>query len=106
LNNIPKLKQLSTNQKVSKQTVKKILLEAHLSLDGSAKLRRRDRDYLNVCDVLCPRTIRLTSTDGAMTVLKPRSLGKKIGQRKRKINERTTTFKKKKTTTNDGQTVK
>ena len=28
LNNIPKLKQLSTNQKVSKQTVKKILLEA------------------------------------------------------------------------------
>jgi hypothetical protein len=29
LNNIPKLKQLSTNQKVSKQTVKKILLEAH-----------------------------------------------------------------------------
>jgi hypothetical protein len=37
---------------------------------------------------------------GAMTVLKPRSLGKKIGQRKRKINERTTTFKKKKT--NDG----
>ena len=39
----------------------------------------------------------VTSTDGAMTVLKPRSLGKKIGQRKRKINERTTTFKKKKT---------
>ena len=30
LNNIPKLKHLSTNQKVSKQTVKKILLEAHL----------------------------------------------------------------------------
>jgi hypothetical protein len=29
LNTIPKLKQLSTNQKVSKQTVKKILLEAH-----------------------------------------------------------------------------
>ena len=29
LNNIPKLKQMSTNQKVSKQTVKKILLEAH-----------------------------------------------------------------------------
>jgi hypothetical protein len=28
LNNIPKLKQLSTNQKVSKQTVKKIHLEA------------------------------------------------------------------------------
>ena len=39
----------------------------------------------------------VTSTDGAMTVLKPRSLGKKIGQCKRKINERTTTFKKKKT---------
>ena len=29
LNNIPKLKQLSTNQKVSKQTVKNILIEAH-----------------------------------------------------------------------------
>ena len=29
LNNIPKLKQLSTNQKASKQTVKKILLETH-----------------------------------------------------------------------------
>jgi hypothetical protein len=29
LNNILKLKQLSTNQKVSKQTVKKILLETH-----------------------------------------------------------------------------
>jgi hypothetical protein len=29
LNNIPKLKQLSTNQNVSKQTVKRILLEAH-----------------------------------------------------------------------------
>ena len=29
LNNVPKLKQLSTNQKVSKQTVKKILPEAH-----------------------------------------------------------------------------
>ena len=30
LNSIPKLKHLSTNQKVSKQTVKKILLEAHM----------------------------------------------------------------------------
>jgi hypothetical protein len=29
LNNIPELKQLSTNQNVSKQTVKQILLEAH-----------------------------------------------------------------------------
>jgi hypothetical protein len=67
-----------------------------LSLDGSAKIRR-DKDYANVCDVLCPRTRRLTSTDGRTTVLKPRPLGKKIGQRKRKINERTTTFKKKKT---------
>jgi hypothetical protein len=37
------------------------------------------------------------STDGTTTVLKPRPLGKKTGQRKRKINERTTTFKKKKT---------
>ncbi|CAG2216828.1 unnamed protein product [Mytilus edulis] len=38
----------------------------------------------------------ITSTDGRMNVIKPRALGKKIGQRKRKINERTTTFKKKK----------
>ncbi|CAC5400572.1 unnamed protein product [Mytilus coruscus] len=38
----------------------------------------------------------ITSTDGMMNVIKPRALGKKIGQRKRKINERTTTFKKKK----------
>ena len=59
-----------------------------------------ERDYLNVCNVLCPRTRRLTSTDGTTTVLQHISLGKKIGQRKRKINERTTTFKKKKT--NDG----
>jgi hypothetical protein len=39
----------------------------------------------------------VTSTDGTTIVLKPRPLGKKIGHRKRKINERTTTFKKKKT---------
>jgi hypothetical protein len=45
----------------------------------------------------------VTSTDGTTTMLKPRSLCKKIGQRKRKINERTTTFKKK--TMSDGQTV-
>lgn len=45
----------------------------------------------------------VTSTDRTMTVLKPISLGKKIGQRKRKINEWTTTFKKK--TMSDGQTV-
>ncbi|CAG2243106.1 unnamed protein product [Mytilus edulis] len=37
------------------------------------------------------------SSDGKMTVIKPRSLGKKIGQRKRKINERTTSFKRTKT---------
>ena len=30
-----------------------------------------------------------------MTVIKPRTLGKKIGQRKRKVNERTTTTEKK-----------
>jgi hypothetical protein len=45
----------------------------------------------------------VTSTDGTTTMLKPRSLCKKIGQRKRKINERITTFKKK--TMSDGQTV-
>jgi hypothetical protein len=35
-----------------------------------------------------------TSTDGHLTVIQPRALGKKLGQRKRKINERTTSFKK------------
>ena len=32
-----------------------------------------------------------------MTVIKPRTLGKKIGQRKRKVNELTTTTTEKKT---------
>ena len=36
----------------------------------------------------------VTSTDGQTTVIPPRTHGKKIGQRKRKVNERTTTFKK------------
>ena len=35
-----------------------------------------------------------TSTDGHLTVIKPRALGKKLGQRKRNITERTTSFKK------------
>ena len=38
--------------------------------------------------------VTATSTDGKMTVIQPRTFGKKIGQRKRKINERTTTIKK------------
>ena len=38
----------------------------------------------------------ISSTDGMMNVIKPRTFGKKIGQRKRKINEQTTTFRKKK----------
>jgi hypothetical protein len=37
----------------------------------------------------------ISSTDGMMNVIKPRTSGKKIGQRKRKINEQTTTFRKK-----------
>jgi hypothetical protein len=36
----------------------------------------------------------VTSTDGTTTAIPPRILGKKIGQRKRTINERTTSFKK------------
>lgn len=36
----------------------------------------------------------ITSTDAQMTVIKPRSHGRKLGQRKRKVNERTTSFKK------------
>ena len=36
----------------------------------------------------------VTSTDGTTTVIPPRILGKKIGQRKRTINERTISFKK------------
>ena len=44
-----------------------------------------------------------TSTDGKMTVIKPRSHGRKIGQRKRKINERSTTIKKQKTFSDDSE---
>ena len=50
LNNIPKLKQLSTNQKVSKQTVKKILLEAHRhqwALDRNKCSDGKLRTYVN-----------------------------------------------------------
>ena len=37
----------------------------------------------------------VTSTDGRTKVVEPRTLGKKIGQQKRKVNERTNTIKKK-----------
>jgi hypothetical protein len=47
----------------------------------------------------------ITSTDGQMTVIKPRSNCRKIGQRKRNINERTTTYKKTKTIESDTVTL-
>ena len=53
LNNIPKLKQLSTNQKVSKQTVKNILIEVHRhqwALDRNKCSKGRD---LNVIRHIC-----------------------------------------------------
>jgi hypothetical protein len=53
LNNIPKLKQLSTNQKVSKQTVKNILIEAHRhqwALDRNKCSKGRD---LNAIRHIC-----------------------------------------------------
>ena len=36
----------------------------------------------------------VTSTDGKLTIVKPRTLGKKVGQKKRKRNEKTLTQKK------------
>ena len=59
------------------------------------RLYRRFRNYVP------PDKKTVTSTDGQTTVVKPRSLGKKIGQRKRKVNERTTTNKKMKSTLDD-----
>ena len=58
---------------------------------------RRDRLFKRLRRFVPKEKKTVTSTDGTTTVLKPRPLGKKIWQRKRKINERTTTFKKKKT---------
>ena len=43
----------------------------------------------------------VTSTDGQTCVRHPRSLGRKIGRRKRKIKERTTTYKRTKTADSD-----
>jgi hypothetical protein len=43
----------------------------------------------------------VTATDRQTCVRQPRSLGRKIGQRKRKINERTTTYKRTKTADSD-----
>ena len=45
------------------------------------------------------------STDGQTVIAQPRSLGKKLGQRKRKVNERTQTFKKYKNCLNKGINV-
>ena len=47
VNNIPKLKQLSTNQKVSKQTIKKILLEAYRF--GALKSDSTHHFFRNAC---------------------------------------------------------
>jgi hypothetical protein len=43
----------------------------------------------------------VTSTDGQTYVRQSRSMGRKIGQRKRKIKERTTTYKRTKTADSD-----
>jgi hypothetical protein len=43
----------------------------------------------------------VTATDRQTCVRQPRFLGRKIGQRKRKINERTTTYKRTKTADSD-----
>jgi hypothetical protein len=55
LNNIPKLKQLSTNQKVFKQRVKKILLEEHMhqwALDRNKCSDGKLRTYVKFKTVL------------------------------------------------------
>ena len=43
----------------------------------------------------------VTSTDGQTCVRQPQSMGRKIGQRKRKIKERTITYKRTKTADSD-----
>ncbi|CAC5400570.1 unnamed protein product [Mytilus coruscus] len=55
------------------------------------RLTKRFKSYIP------PDKHLITSTDGRMNAIKPWALDKKIGQRKRKINERTTTFKRKRT---------
>lgn len=63
----------------------------------SKTTEERDRHYKRLRQFIPKDKMTVTSTDGKMTVVQPRSLGKKIGQHKRKINERTKTFKKTKT---------
>lgn len=54
----------------------------------------RDRHYKRLRSFRPKDQKTVTSTDGLTTIVKPRSLGKKLGQRKRKVNERTQTIKK------------
>lgn len=54
----------------------------------------RDRHYKRLRSFRPKDKKTVTSTDGLTTIVKPRSLGKKLGQRKRKVNERTQTIKK------------
>ena len=56
----------------------------------------RDRLYKRFRLFTPKDTKTVTSTDGKMTVIQPRSLGKKIGQIKRKKTDRTVTVKKQK----------
>jgi transposase-like protein len=54
----------------------------------------RDRHFKRFRNFMATNKNTVTSTDGRMTVVRPKNLGKKKNQRKRKINERTTTYKK------------
>lgn len=73
----------------------------HFQLSKTAWISKtsdeRDRLFKRFKAYQPPDKGTVTSTDGNINVIKPRSLGKKIGQRKRKINERTTTFKRTRT---------
>ena len=53
-----------------------------------------ERFFIRFRNHLPPDQKTVTSKDGLVTVIKPRTRGRKKGQLKRKINERTTTIKK------------
>lgn len=57
---------------------------------------QRTRHYKKFRNYQFSDTGLMTSTDGQSTIVAPKTLGKKPGQRKRKVTERTTTVTKRK----------
>ena len=76
-----------------KHHYRKLVIGKHLRAIDHFKIYNRFRNYVE-------RDRRIiTASDGRTKVVGPRTMGKKIGQSKRKVAERTTTIKKRKTTT-------